>query len=211
VLDSNHSSTCQYGRKQLYSALLLASFVENHHKGWGTGLQQPQHASYWLTWLHYTCRLAFAYSATVYFVQGILKLSSLAVTFFLKDNLKMEPTQVRTRCQLAGMQASKADCIQEAAAECRVSSSHRGDLNPCALLPWPHCTPPLFHPTAATPTSPPPRMRVEGSSPLLWCIRHMVTVLNQHSHPRPPPSPPPPRPPPCRWRWLRPSLGCLGL
>lgn len=33
-------------------------------------------------------------SHTVYFVQGILKLSSLAVTFFFKDTLKMEPAQV---------------------------------------------------------------------------------------------------------------------
>jgi hypothetical protein len=33
-------------------------------------------------------------SHTVYFVQGILKLSSLAVTFFFKDILKMEPAQV---------------------------------------------------------------------------------------------------------------------
>jgi hypothetical protein len=30
----------------------------------------------------------------VYFVQGILRLSSLAITFFEKDDLHMEPTQV---------------------------------------------------------------------------------------------------------------------
>jgi hypothetical protein len=34
--------------------------------------------------------------APVYFVQGILRLSSLAITFFEKDDLHMEPTQVRS-------------------------------------------------------------------------------------------------------------------
>jgi len=46
----------------------------------------------WLSQGHVLLRSAAA--AAVYFVQGILRLSSLAVTFFLKDNLKMEPTQV---------------------------------------------------------------------------------------------------------------------
>jgi hypothetical protein len=34
---------------------------------------------------------------SVYFVQGILRLSSLALTFFEKDHLHMEPAQVPPR------------------------------------------------------------------------------------------------------------------
>lgn len=61
------------------------------HKTASTTHKVCQFSNSWLSQGPVSLRCA---ASAVYFVQGILRLSSLAVTFFLKDNLKMEPTQV---------------------------------------------------------------------------------------------------------------------
>jgi hypothetical protein len=42
-------------------------------------------------------RACYAAAAAVYFVQGILGLSRLALSFFFKDDLGVEPAQVRNK------------------------------------------------------------------------------------------------------------------
>jgi hypothetical protein len=52
------------------------------------------HVSHAVAATHMLCGVRGRTTTAVYFVQGILKLSSLAVTFFLKDHLGLEPAQV---------------------------------------------------------------------------------------------------------------------
>lgn len=127
--------------------------------------------------------------AAVYFVQGILKLSSLAVTFFLKDHLKLEPTQV---CVCVWPPPS-APCFMAPEVE---------EVTVCAL-----------HLQAGISTC---ILGVSSSNPLH--TGSVQVSLTAHRLPHPPllppcPTTPPsnhhcPSPPPLlqanRWRWQRP-------